>query len=41
VHARDAFATMPTSLVLSVIVVVLAGAALMVTLVGGRTGGVS
>lgn len=41
VHARDAFATMPTGLVLSVIVVVLAGAALVLALVGERTGGVA
>jgi len=41
VHARDAFATMPTGLVLSVIVVVLAGAALLLALVDERTGGVA
>lgn len=41
VHARDAYATMPTSLVLSVIVVVLAGAALLIALVNPRAGGVA
>jgi uncharacterized membrane protein len=41
VHARDAFATMPTSLVLSVIVVVLACAAMWIAFAGMRTGGAS
>ena len=41
VHARDAFAIMPTSLVLSVIVVVLACVALWIAFAGMRTGGAS
>jgi uncharacterized membrane protein len=39
VHARDAFATMPAGLVLSVIVVVLACAALRIAFAGMRAGG--
>jgi uncharacterized membrane protein len=38
VHARDAWVTMPTGLVLSVIVVVLACAALWIALAGMRAG---
>jgi len=41
VHARDAFATMPAGLVLSVIVVILAWVALWVAFAGMRTGGAS
>ena len=41
VHARDAFATMPAGLVLSVIVVVLACVALWIAVAGMRAGGVS
>ncbi|HEX5952474.1 MAG TPA: DUF2231 domain-containing protein [Rhodanobacteraceae bacterium] len=40
VHAKDAWATMPASLVLSVIVVVLTCAALWIALAGMRTGDV-
>ena len=39
VHARDAFATMPAGLVLSVIVVVLGCGALCIALAGTRAGG--
>lgn len=41
VHARDAFATMPAALVLSVIVVVLACMALWIAFAGMRAGGAS
>jgi uncharacterized membrane protein len=41
VHARDAFATMPAGLVLSVIVVILACVALWIAFAGMRTGGAS
>jgi len=41
VHAKDAWATMPAGLVLSVIVVVLACAALWIAFAGMRTGGAS
>ncbi|MGH8117295.1 MAG: DUF2231 domain-containing protein [Rhodanobacteraceae bacterium] len=41
VHARDAFATMPAGLVLSVIVVVLACVALWIAFAGMRAGGAS
>lgn len=41
VHARDAFATMPAALVLSVIVVVLACMALWIAFAGMRVGGAS
>ena len=39
VHAKDAWATMPAGLVLSVIVVVLACAALWIAMAGTRAGG--
>lgn len=41
VHAKDAWATMPASLVLSVIVVVLACVAIVIAFTGRRAGGAS